>query len=353
METEYLTNSVVPAAEPDVTAPELDRLQRPLRDLRISVIDDCNFRCTYCMPRETFGDDYVFLPPSERLSFDEIVRLATLFASLGVKKIKLTGGEPLLRPWLPSLIERLTGIPGISDVGLITNGYHLAGVASRLRTAGLHRVTVSLDTLDEKTWQQINGRGFSVRTVLSGIQAAHDAGFRPIKINAVVQRGVNDAQILDLVRAFRNPDYEVRFIEFMDVGTLNGWRRERVVPSREIRDAIHAEFPLEPVEPGYRGEVARRYRFRDDQGHVGFISSVTEPFCRDCNRARLSADGKLYTCLFSREGYDLRALLRGGARDAAIRDMVGAVWADRDDRYSELRAESAVLPKIEMFQIGG
>jgi len=330
-----------------------DRLDRPMRDLRISVIDDCNFRCTYCMPRETFGEDYTFLKPEERLSYDEIVRLVGMFARLGISKVKLTGGEPLLRPWLHTLIERVVAVPGIEDVGLITNGYHLEKVARLLKASGLHRVTVSLDSLDDDTWQQINGRGHSVGRILSGIEAARAAGFSPVKINMVVQRGVNDQQILEMVRAFRDPGYQLRFIEYMDVGTLNSWKRDRVVASKEILDVIHAEHPLEPLESSYRGEVARRYRYVDGRGEVGFISSVTEPFCRDCTRARLSADGHLYTCLFARDGHDLRAPLRSGASDDEILHLLAGAWGNREDRYSELRSESDPSPRIEMFKIGG
>jgi cyclic pyranopterin phosphate synthase len=305
------------------------------------------------MPRETYGEDYVFLSPEDRLSYDEIVRLVGLFARLGVSKVKLTGGEPLLRPWLHTLIERVIAVPGIEDVGLITNGYRLAKVAARLKLAGLHRVTVSLDTLDEDTWQKINGRGYPVSRILSGIQAAVAVGFSPVKINTVVQRGVNDHQIMEMVRAFRDPGYQLRFIEYMDVGTLNHWRRDKVVPSKEILDIIDAEFPLEATEPNYRGEVARRYRYVDGCGEVGFISSVTEPFCRDCTRARLSAEGRLYTCLFARDGLDLRTPLRSGASDEEIHSLLVNAWGNREDRYSELRSETGTSPRIEMFQIGG
>ncbi|TFH05718.1 MAG: GTP 3',8-cyclase MoaA [Spirochaetales bacterium] len=324
-----------------------------MRDLRLSVIDDCNFRCTYCMPREKYGEDFQFLTPEERLTFDEMVRLVGVFAGLGVTKVKLTGGEPLLRPWLPELVERLTAIPGISDIGLITNGYHLEKVALRLKQAGLRRVTVSLDTLDDATWRAINGRGYSVSRVLDGIQAALDAGFSPVKINAVVQRGVNDHQVLDMVERFRSNDYRLRFIEFMDVGTINGWRADGVVTSKELRDKINQVYPISPVDPAYRGEVATRYRFNDGNGEVGFISSVSEPFCQDCTRARLSADGKLFTCLFSQAGHDLRALLRSGASDDEIRGKLATIWGGRDDRYSEERSGGQVLPRMEMFQIGG
>ncbi len=330
-----------------------DQLDRSIHDLRISVIDDCNFRCTYCMPRETIGDGYTFLSSEERLSYDEIVRLVGLFARLGVSKVKLTGGEPLLRPWLHTLIERVVAVSGITDVGLITNGYHLEKVAPHLKSAGLHRVSVSLDSLDEETWQRINDRGYSVSRILSGIRAAAAAGFHPVKINMVVQRGVNDHQIMEMVRAFRDPGYQLRFIEYMDVGTLNNWDREKVMPSREIRDIIDAEYPLEPIEPNYHGEVARRYRYIDGCGEIGLISSVTEPFCRDCTRARLSADGRLYTCLFARDGHDLRAPLRSGASDEEIYHLLSDAWGNREDRYSELRSDTGRSQKIEMFQIGG
>jgi cyclic pyranopterin phosphate synthase len=305
------------------------------------------------MPRETYGESYQFLAPEERLSYGEITRLVGIFAGFGVRKVKLTGGEPLLRPWIENLVSSVTQVPGIADVGMITNGYHLERSIDRLRTAGLHRLTVSLDTVHDDTWRKINGRGYPVERVLTGIRAAVAAGFRPVKINAVVQRGVNEDQIMDLVKEFRTPDYVVRFIEYMDVGTLNHWRSELVVPSAEILGRIAAEFPVDPVEPAYRGEVARRYRYRDGQGEIGFISSVSEPFCRDCTRARLSADGRLFTCLFARDGYDLKTPMRSGASDADLAQAVERTWVGRDDRYSETRSKSGKSDAVEMFQIGG
>jgi GTP 3',8-cyclase len=315
------------------------------------------------MPAEVFGDAYAFLKPHELLSFEEIGRVAGLFIQHGVRKIKLTGGEPLLRPWLPELVMRLAGIPGLQDLALITNGALLARMAAPLRAAGLQRLTVSLDSLEEATFQRMNGRAHRLGPVLDGIRAAEAAGFQRIKLNAVVIRGTNDHQVLDLVRRFRGTGHVVRFIEFMDVGNRNGWQPERVVPSREILQRIQAEFPLQPVSPGYRGEVASRYRFTDGQGEVGFISSVSQPFCADCTRIRLSADGRLYTCLFAADGFDLRGLLRGGASDAEISERIRFVWSRRTDRYSEERARrrqaaaeatpAGVPPKVEMYTIGG
>jgi cyclic pyranopterin phosphate synthase len=336
-------------------APVKDRLGRPVHDLRISVIDSCNFRCPYCMPAEVYGEAYSFLKPAELLSFEEITRVAGLFARLGVVKLKLTGGEPLLRPWLPDLVRRLSEVPGIEDLALITNGSHLARMAGALRAAGLQRVTVSLDSLDERTFQLLNGRAHRLQPVLDGIAAAVAAGFPGIKLNAVVMRGMNDAQVLDLVRRFRGTGIIVRFIEFMDVGTRNGWRQDLVVPSRETWERINAVFPLLPLEPSYRGEVASRYRFADGMGEVGFISSVSQPFCSDCTRVRLSADGRLYTCLFAAEGYDLRGPLRGGETDDQLLARVRSLWGRRTDRYSEERAARADAgpAKVEMYTVGG
>jgi cyclic pyranopterin phosphate synthase len=307
------------------------------------------------MPAEVYGEAYTFLKPEELLSFEEITRIAGLFARLGVVKLKLTGGEPLLRPWLPELVEKLTAIEGIRDLALITNGSHLARMARPLRDAGLKRITVSLDSLDEETFSRMNGRAHRLQPVLEGVSAAEAAGFRGIKLNAVVIRGLNEHQVLDLVRRFRGTGHIVRFIEFMDVGNRNGWRRELVVPSRETLARIDAEFPLEPLEPNYRGEVASRYRFKDGLGEVGFISSVSQPFCRDCSRVRLSADGKLHTCLFSTRGFDLRTLLRSGARDEELLSSIRSLWKKRTDRYSEERGEKAAtgLTKVEMYSIGG
>lgn len=332
-----------------------DTLGRPIRDLRISVMDRCNFRCPYCMPRDTFHDGYRFLKTSERLSFDEIVRLTRLFVHLGVRKIRLTGGEPLLRANLPDLIGDLTSIPGIEDVALTTNGVLLARHAAELKAAGLNRITVSLDSLDPAIFSRMSGGFGGLDDVLDGIEHARSAGLVPIKINTVVQRGVNDHTVLDLLERFRGTGVIVRFIEYMDVGTLNGWRPEDVVPSKALRDLIHARWPLEPLDRNYRGEVATRYRFVDGQGEIGFISSVSEPFCGDCHRARLSADGKLYTCLFAARGTDLREPLRAGASDAELIGLLQNVWRARADRYSELRAElrNRERERVEMYRMGG
>jgi GTP 3',8-cyclase len=311
------------------------------------------------MPAEVFGDAYSFLKPAEMLTFDEIARIAGLFIRLGVVKIKLTGGEPLLRPWLPELVQRLSRIEGLNDLALITNGAHLARMAGQLRASGLKRLTVSLDSLDEETFALMNGRAHRLQPVLDGITAAVAAGFAGIKLNTVVIRGMNDHQVLDLVRRFRGTGHIVRFIEFMDVGNRNGWRRELVVSSRELLERINAEHPLQPVEPNYRGEVASRYRFVDGQGEIGFISSVSQPFCSGCTRLRLSADGKLYTCLFAARGFDLREPLRRGASDEELASLVRGLWRRRADRYSEERAAkekdagAAGVRKVEMYTVGG
>jgi len=328
-----------------------------MRDLRISVMDRCNFRCPYCMPRETFHEKYRFLGSHERLSFDEIVRLARLFVQLGVRKLRLTGGEPLLRPNLTELIGDLTGIPGIEDVALTTNGMLLAKYASELKAAGLKRITVSLDSLDPAVFARMSGGFGSPGEVVEGIERARRAGLEPVKINAVVQRGVNDHTVLELLERFRGTGVIVRFIEYMDVGNRNHWSSELVVPSRELAARIAARWPLASLEPGYRGEVAERYAFADGQGEVGFISSVSQPFCGDCSRVRLSSDGALYTCLFATRGTSLRDALRGGASDEQLLELISGVWLRRADRYSELRASlphGAEEPrKVEMFYIGG
>lgn len=330
-----------------------DSFGRPLRDLRISVTDRCNFRCTYCMPKEVFGRDYPFLDRAELLTFEEIVRLARLFQAYGVEKIRLTGGEPLLRRDVERLVAMLARLPGV-DLTLTTNGSVLAQQAEVLKAAGLHRVSVSLDALEEEIFQALNDVGFSVVRVLEGIEAAAAAGLSPIKINAVVKRGVNEKSILPLARHFRGTGHIVRFIEYMDVGATNGWRLDDVVPAAEIIARINAEMPLEPVGATYRGEVAQRWRYRDGGGEIGVIASVTHAFCRDCTRARLSAEGKLYTCLFAADGHDLRAMLRGGASDAEIAEAIARIWRVRDDRYSEIRSSETVgLDKIEMSYIGG
>ena len=329
-----------------------DALGRPLRDLRISVTDRCNFRCVYCMPKEVFGRDYAFLPREELLSFEEIERLARVFVAHGVEKLRLTGGEPLVRRNIERLVAKLAGIDGV-DLTLTTNGSLLPQRAQALADAGLGRITVSLDSLDDEVFRRMNDVDFPVERVLVGIEAAAAAGL-PVKVNMVVRRGLNEDSVLPMARYFRGSGHVLRFVEYMDVGHTNGWRLDDVVPAAELVAAIDAEMALEPVEPAYRGEVARRWRYRDGGGEVGLIASVTQPFCGDCTRARLSADGKLYTCLFALRGHDLRALVRGGASDAELSEAVGAIWRVREDRYSELRtAATADLPKVEMSYIGG
>jgi cyclic pyranopterin phosphate synthase len=330
-----------------------DTLGRRLRDLRISVTDRCNFRCTYCMPKDIFGVDYPFLPKTELLSFEEITRLARLFATFGVKKIRLTGGEPLMRKDLEQLIQMLKEIPGV-ELTMTTNGAILDRMAQGLREAGLDRVSVSLDSLDDKVFSAMNDVAFPVQRVLAGIDAARDAGFSPVKVNMVVQRGVNEDSILPMVRHFRTQGTILRFIEYMDVGSTNGWRLDDVVPAGEIITLVNEEYPLEALDANYPGEVARRYRFKDGGGEIGVIASVTQPFCGGCTRARLSADGSLYTCLFATQGLDLKRLMREGADDDALAETIASRWARRGDRYSELRSEDTIgLPKIEMSYIGG
>ena len=333
-----------------------DTLARPLRDLRISVIDRCNFRCPYCMPEDQYAQDYVFLSKDQRLRFEEIERIARAFVSLGVRKLRLTGGEPLLRRDLPQLVRMLARIPQVDDIAMTTNGVLLPKSAQALRDAGLRRLTVSLDTLDAQTFRTLSGGRGEVAEVLEGIAAAERAGFGQIKLNCVVMRGVNDGQALDLVERFRGTGHIVRFIEYMDVGTVNHWRGDLVVGSAELIERIGARWPLAPLERNYRGEVAERYRFVDGAGEVGFISSVSQPFCGDCSRARLSADGKLYTCLFARAGHDLRAPLRDGASDEQLAELIALRWSKRADRYSEQRAElraSGENKHVEMFAVGG
>ena len=330
----------------------LDTLGRPLHDLRISITDRCNFRCVYCMPKEVFGRDYEFLPRTELLSFEEIARLVRAFVANGVRKIRITGGEPLVRREVERLIALLAGIDDL-DLTLTTNGTLLPQKAQALADAGLRRVTVSLDSLDDATFRAMNDVDFPVAQVLEGIEAAAAAGL-PVKVNVVVKRGLNDDGILELARHFRATPHTLRFIEYMDVGHTNGWRLDDVVPAAEIVDTINAEFPLEPVDPSYRGEVARRWRYADGTGEVGVIASVTQPFCGDSTRARISADGQLYTCLFATRGHDLRELVRSGASDGALVARIADLWTRRSDRYSELRtAKTAALPKIEMSYIGG
>ena len=345
----------IPAAKPARAAGALaDARGRALHDLRISVTDRCNFRCTYCMPKEVFDANYSFLPHGEILTFEEIVRMARIFRGLGTEKIRLTGGEPLLRRGIDRLVAMLReALPGV-DLTLTTNGSALKAQAKALRAAGLDRITVSLDSLDEATFRAMNDADFPVAKVLEGIDAAHAAGLAPIKVNMVVKRGVNDHQVVDMARHFRASGHIVRFIEFMDVGSTNGWRMDDVIPSAEVVRRISAEFPLEPAEANYRGEVAERWRYLDGGGEIGVISSVSEAFCSTCTRARLSTDGQLYTCLFAQRGYDLKSLLRGGSDDAAIVEAVTGIWQRRDDRYSEIRtAETAKSRKVEMSFIGG
>ena len=335
-----------------------DQLQRPLRDLRISVTDRCNFRCTYCMPKEVFDRNYRFLPHADLLTFEEITRLARVFIEHGVEKVRLTGGEPLLRKDIERLIEMLARLRTRDgrplDLTLTTNGSILARKARALAAAGLTRVTVSLDGLDDAVFRRMNDVDFPVSAVLEGIAAAADAGLKPVKVNMVVKRGVNEHEIVSMARRFRGSGHIVRFIEFMDVGSSNGWRLDDVVPSREVVRRIDAEMPLETVEPNYTGEVAERWRYRDGSGEIGVISSVTQAFCRDCTRARLSTEGRLYLCLFATGGYDLRQMLREGAGDAQVSAAIGRIWRGRADRYSELRSEAtAGLRKIEMSYIGG
>jgi cyclic pyranopterin phosphate synthase len=335
----------------------LDRLGRPLHDLRISVMDRCNFRCPYCMPKEQFHEHYRFLKSQERLSFEEIVRLARMFANLGVRKLRLTGGEPLLRTNLADLVGDLTDVPGIDDIALTTNGVLLGQHAVDLQANGLKRVTVSLDTLDKEVFARMSGGFGALDQVLAGIDAAIAAGLTPVKINAVIERGLNDHTALDLLERFRGSPVIVRFIEFMDVGNRNQWRPELVVPSAELAARIHERWPMRPISQNYQGEVAQRWRFDDGGGEVGFISSVSQPFCGACSRARLSSEGKFYTCLFATHGLDLRAPLRAGAADADILQLIRGVWGSRTDRYSELREQlrgtDSGTKKIEMNYIGG
>jgi cyclic pyranopterin phosphate synthase len=335
-----------------------DTLGRALRDLRISVTDRCNFRCTYCMPAEIFGKDYAFLPRDQVLSFEEIERLARVFVSLGVEKLRITGGEPLVRRDLPDLIAMLSALRrpdgGEIDLTLTTNGSALRALARPLAAAGLQRVTVSLDSLDDAVFGAMNGIDFPVERVLDGVDAAIEAGLAPIKVNMVVRRGINESSILPMATWARETGVILRFIEYMDVGHSNGWRLDEVVPASEIVDAIAAVWPVEAAEASYRGEVAGRWRYADGGGEFGVISSVTQPFCRDCTRARISAEGKLYTCLFAVDGHDLRALVRSEASDADLTDAIETIWLRRGDRYSELRsAATSTLPKIEMFAMGG
>lgn len=333
-----------------------DAFERRLHDLRISVTDRCNLRCTYCMPADRFRDDHAFLPKTELLSFDEIERIARAAVDLGARKLRITGGEPLLRKNLPALVAELSAIASVDDIAMTTNGVLLEGHADALRKAGLQRVTISLDSLDDTVLKSMNGTSAGVAPVLRGIAAAIEAGFPPPKINVVVQRGVNDGGLLDLVRHFRGTGCILRFIEIMDVGTLNRWDLRLVVPASEIRDQIHRVFPLRPLSRAYGGEVAQRYSFEDGMGEIGLIASVTRPFCGDCSRLRLSSDGKLFTCLFAGEGADVKPILRSGADKRALTERLRQVWQGRTDRYSELRTQatrSPEMPKVEMYHVGG
>ncbi len=331
-----------------------DQFKRPLRDLRISVTDRCNFRCTYCMPAEIFGERYQFLPRTELLTFEEITRLTRTIVQLGAVKVRLTGGEPLMRHDIEKLVGMLAEIDGVDDLTLTTNGYFLPQKAQALKDAGLQRITVSLDSLDDAVFRRLNGNKASVQQVLDGIAAAEKAGLHPIKINAVVQRGVNDHTVVDLARFCKDRGYIVRFIEYMDVGNLNGWKLDEVVTADEIAAMIDAELPLEPVKRHYASEVAMRLQYKDGGGEMGIISSVTKPFCGACSRMRLSSEGKIYTCLFATEGTDLREPLRTGATDADIEQIIRSTWGSRIDRYSEERSErTEARPKVEMYHIGG
>ena len=331
-----------------------DTFGRRIHDLRISVTDRCNYRCPYCMPAEIFGERYHFLPREEVLSYEEITRLTRMFVGLGVEKVRITGGEPLVRQDIEELIAQLSALPGVDDLTLTTNGYLLAEHADSLKQAGLERITVSLDSLDPEVYAQMNGRGLDPSRTLAGIAAAERAGMAPIKLNAVVERGVNEHTALDLARHFKGSGHILRFIEFMDVGNLNAWDRSRVVASAELVAMINADSPIEPVDPNYPGEVAERWRYVDGSGEIGFISSVSQPFCSGCTRARLSPEGKLFTCLFGSDGHDLKTPLRSGATDDELRERITGIWSGRTDRYSELRAATGASPrKVEMYQIGG
>jgi len=335
----------------------VDALRRPLHDLRISLLDQCNFRCPYCMPEAEYHAEYEFLRSQQRLTYDEILRVASAAVGLGVSKIRLTGGEPLLDKNLPGLLEGITRLPGLEDLALTTNGMLLAPAAATLAAAGLHRVTVSLDSLDEAVFARMSGGRGNLSRVLAGIDAAEQAGLTPIKINVVVQRGVNDHTVINLLEHFRGSGHIVRLIEFMDVGNRNGWKMQQVVPSRQLLEMVKQRWPLRRIDKNYPGEVARRYKYVDGQGEIGFISSVTEPFCGDCSRARLSADGVLYTCLFATHGTDLRESLRNEADQEELTDILSRIWLQRADRYSELRspaqAEAHIQRKVEMYRIGG
>lgn len=335
----------------------IDKFKRPLQDIRISVTDRCNFRCPYCMPAEIFGERYHFLPKEKILSFEEITRLTRILVGFGTNKIRITGGEPLLRTDLHKLINQLSQLDPSLDITLTTNGFLLKDNAKLLKNSGLKRITVSLDSLQDDIFRKMNGRNFGINRVLEGIDAATKEKLSPIKINAVVQKGVNDHTMVELARHFKGTGHIVRFIEYMDVGNKNGWELDQVVSARDIFDLINREMPLEPIEPNYRGEVARRYQYKDGEGEIGIIASVSQPFCGDCSRARLSTDGSLYTCLFASQGFNLRDPLRSGSTDTELKGMIKNIWEGRTDKYSEDRSNSAIKNpsehKIEMYQIGG
>ncbi len=334
--------------------PILDKFQRPFRDLRVSVTDRCNFRCPYCMPAEIYGERYQFLPRSDLLTFEEITRIVNITVSLGVKKVRITGGEPLVRQDVEKLVSMISRINGVEDLAMTTNAYLLSGIAQTLKDAGLHRITVSMDSVDDDVFQRMNGRGFGTAKVMNGIDSAKRAGFNPIKINAVVQKGINDHTLVDLAKWCRDNGHIPRFIEYMDVGTLNEWKLDEVLPADEIVRIIGEELPVEQLNPAYVGEVARRYRYLDDKGEFGVISSVTQPFCGDCTRLRLSPEGRLVTCLFAESGTDLREPMRNGATDEQVSDIIQGTWSVREDRYSEERSTmNEPRGKVEMYHIGG
>lgn len=334
--------------------PILDKFQRPFRDLRVSVTDRCNFRCPYCMPAEIYGERYQFLPRNDLLTFEEITRIVNITVSLGVKKVRITGGEPLVRQDVEKLVSMISRITGVKDLAMTTNAYLLSGIAQTLKDAGLHRITVSMDSVDDDVFQRMNGRGFGTAKVMNGIDSAKRAGFNPIKINAVVQKGINDHTLVDLAKWCRDNGHIPRFIEYMDVGTLNEWKLDEVLPADEIVRIIGEELPVEQLDPAYVGEVARRYRYLDDKGEFGVISSVTQPFCGDCTRLRLSPEGRLVTCLFAETGTDLREPMRNGATDEQVSDIIQGTWSVREDRYSEERTTmNEPRGKVEMYHIGG
>jgi len=336
------------------TEPILDKFRRPLRDLRVSVTDRCNFRCPYCMPAEIYGERYQFLPRNDLLTFEEITRIVNITVGMGVKKVRITGGEPLVRQDVEKLVSMISRINGVEDLAMTTNAYLLSGMAQTLKDAGLHRITVSMDSVDDDVFQRMNGRGFGTAKVMNGIDSAKRAGFNPIKINAVVQKGINDHTLVDLAKWCRDNGHIPRFIEYMDVGTLNEWKLDEVLPAGEIVRIIGEKLPVEKLDPAYVGEVARRYRYLDDKGEFGVISSVTEPFCGDCTRLRLSPEGRIVTCLFAETGIDLREPMRNGATDEQVLDIIQGTWRVREDRYSEERTTmNEGRRKVEMYHIGG